>query len=96
MKLGFPYKKRDFSKIEVKNNICINAFGYKNRMVFQFVFQIKNLKTQQICSFYLMMINHIMCTLKILTDFCFKRQKVKTKNGFEEVVYSVLVAKMCR
>ena len=31
---------------------------------------------------------------KILTDLCFSKQKLKTKNGFVEVVYSVLVAKM--
>ena len=42
-----------------------------------------------------MMINHIMCTSKILTDFCFIKQKIKTKNGFVEVVYNVLVVKMC-
>ena len=24
-----------------------------------------------------MMINHIMCTLKILSDFCFTKQKIK-------------------
>ena len=25
---------KDFSKIEVKNNICVNVFGYENRLVF--------------------------------------------------------------
>ena len=35
------------------------------------------------------MINHIMCTLKTLTDLCFTKQKTKTKNGFVKVVYSV-------
>ena len=30
----FPVQKRYFSKIEAKNNICINVFGYKNGMVF--------------------------------------------------------------
>ena len=40
-----------------------------------------------------MKISHIMCTSKILTDLCFTKQKVKTKNGFAEVVYSVLVAR---
>ena len=35
-----------------------------------------------------------MCTSKILTDLYFTKQKVKTKNGFVEAVYSVLVAKM--
>ena len=41
---------------------------------FQFMFHIKNLKTQWICCFELMMINHIMCTLKILTDLYFTKQ----------------------
>ena len=41
------------------------------------------------------MINHIMCTVKILTDLCFTKQKVKTKNGPVKVVCSVLVVKMC-
>ena len=27
-------QKKDFNKIEVKNNICINVFGYKNGLVF--------------------------------------------------------------
>ena len=42
-----------------------------------------------------MMANHIMCTSKILTDLCFTKQEIKTKNGSVKVVYSVLVAKMC-
>ena len=32
---------------------------------------------------------------KILTDLCFTKQKIETKSGSVEVVYSVLVAKMC-
>ena len=36
-----------------------------------------------------------MCTSKILTDLYFTKQKIKTKNGFVEAVYSVLVMKMC-
>ena len=27
-------QKKDFNKIEVKNNICINVFGYENKLVF--------------------------------------------------------------
>ena len=30
MELSFLYKKKDFNKIEVKDNLCINVFGYKN------------------------------------------------------------------
>ena len=38
---------------------------------------------------------NIMCTSEILTDLCFIKQKIKTKNGFLEAVYSVLVVKIC-
>ena len=27
-------QEKDFSKIEVKNSICINVFGYENKLVF--------------------------------------------------------------
>ena len=30
----FPVKEKDFNKIEIKNNICINVFGYENGLVF--------------------------------------------------------------
>ena len=42
-----------------------------------------------------MVINCIMCKSKILTDLCFTKQRIKTKNTFVRVVYSVLVVKMC-
>ena len=32
-----------------------------------------------------------MCTSNILTDLCFKKRRVKTKNTFARVVYSALV-----
>ena len=32
--IEFPMKEKDFNKIEVKNNICINVFGYENGLVF--------------------------------------------------------------
>ena len=67
-------QEKDFNKIEVKNNICINVFGYENGLVFLY---------------------QIMCKLKILTDLCFRKQKIKTKSGFVEVLYSVLVVKVC-
>ena len=30
----FPVKEKDFNKIEMKNSICINVFGYENEFVF--------------------------------------------------------------
>ena len=33
-KIEFPVQEKDFSKIEVQNNICINVFGYENKLVY--------------------------------------------------------------
>ena len=32
--MEFPVREKDFSKIEKKNNICINVFCYENKLVF--------------------------------------------------------------
>ena len=37
--------------------------------------------------------SHIMCISKILTDLCFTKQRIKTKDTFEKVVCSVSVVK---
>ena len=41
-----------------------------------------------------MVINHIMYISKILTDLCFTKQKIKTKDTFARVACCVLVVKM--
>ena len=33
-KIEFPVKEKDFKKIEIQNNICINVFGYENELIF--------------------------------------------------------------
>ena len=38
----FPVKEKDFNKIEVKNKICINVFGYENKLVFTICFKSKS------------------------------------------------------
>ena len=32
--IEFPVQEKDFNKIEIKNNICYNVFGYDNSLVF--------------------------------------------------------------
>ena len=32
--IEFPIQEKDFKKIEVRKNICITVFGYKNSLVF--------------------------------------------------------------
>ena len=80
-------------KIEKKNNICINVFGYENKLPFPIY--ISDQKCENSMDL-LPVINEnksIMCTSKILTDFCFTKQRIKTKNIFARVVYSILVVK---
>ena len=33
-RIEFPVEEKDFEKIEVQNNICINVFCYENELVF--------------------------------------------------------------
>ena len=37
-------EEKDFSKIEVKNNICVDLFGYENKLVFPIYVLDKNLE----------------------------------------------------
>ena len=32
--IEFPIHEKDFNKVEIKNNICINLFGYENELIF--------------------------------------------------------------
>ena len=88
-------QEKDFNKTEVKNNICINVFDYGNKLVFPIYVSDQKFEYSMDLLLLIDVINHITCTSKILTDFCFIKQKIKTKNGFVEVFCSVLVAKMC-
>ena len=87
--IEFPVEEKDFKKIGVQNNICINVFGYENELVFPiYVFDQKFGNSVDL----LLLINddksHYVYIL------CFIKQKIKIKNGFVEVVYNALVVKM--
>ena len=49
--IDFPAQENDFNKIEVKNNYALMCLVIKISWFFQFMFQIKNLKTLWICYF---------------------------------------------
>ena len=42
--VGFPVREKDFSKIETKNNICINVYCYENKLVFPIYISDQELK----------------------------------------------------
>ena len=81
-------------KIEVKNNIWINVFGYENGMVSPIY--VSDQKIEDLVDFLLLIddgTSHCVY-IKDFNRFMFHKTKVKTKNGFVEVVYSVLVVKI--
>ena len=85
-------QEKDFNKVEVKNNICINLFGYENELVFRIYLSDQKFED----SVDLLHLNdddksHYLY-IKDFDRFIFH----KTKNSSVKVVYSVLVAKMCR
>ena len=84
-------QEKDFNKIEVKNNICINVFGYENGLVFPIYVSDKKFEDSRDL---LLLINDDKSCYVYVKDFD-RFMFHKTKNGFVEVVYNVLVAKMC-
>ena len=81
-------------KIEAKNKIWINVFGYENGMVSPIY--VLDQKIEDLVDFLLLIddgTSHYVY-IKDFNRFMFHKTKVKTKNGFVEVVYSVLVVKM--
>ena len=49
-RVGLPVREKDFSKIEKRTIFALTCFAMKTSRFFQFMFQIKNLKTRCICS----------------------------------------------
>ena len=89
--------EKDFNKIEVKNNTCINVFGYENGLVSPIY--ISDQKFEDSMDLLLLIDNdksHYVY-IKHFDRFMFRKKKlkIKTKNGFAEVLYSVLVVKVC-
>ena len=94
-RIEFPVQEKDFKKIKVQNNICINVFCYENELVYPIF--ISKQTFEDAIDLLLLIKNdksHL-STLKILTHSCFIKQKIKIKNGFVKVFCSVLVVKMC-
>ena len=78
-------EEEDFNKIEVKNNICINLFGYENKLVCPIY--VLDQKSEDSMDLLLLIdddkSNYMY--IKYFDRFMFH----KTKNGFVEVVYFI-------
>ena len=75
-------EEKDFSKIEVKNNICINVFGYENGFVF--AIYISDQKFEDSMDFFLLIDDdksHYVYN-KGFDRFMFHKTKIKNKKWF--------------
>ena len=91
--IEFPVQEKDFIKIEVKN-ISINVFGYENGLVCPIY--ISDQKFEGSIDLFLLIENNKShyVYIKDFDRFMCHKKKLK-KNGFVEIVYSVLVVKVC-
>ena len=89
-------QEKDFNKIEMKNNICINVFDYENNLVFPIYVSDKKFEDSMDLLFLIDdNKSHYVC-FKDFNRFMFHKTKnQKPKNGFAEIVYNVLVVKVC-
>ena len=90
-------QEKNFNKTEVKNNICINLFDYENKLVFLFYVSDQKFvgfvdSMDQLLLIYNDKSRYVY--IKDIDRFIFYKTKSKTKNGFAEVVYSVLVVQV--
>ena len=88
--IKFPVFRKDCRKIEEKNNICINVFCYENDLVY-----IVYISDQIFKDFIglLLITDENKSHIKVLTDFCVIRQKVRLKNTSADIVCKVSVVK---
>ena len=92
-RIEFPVQEKDFNKTKIKNIICINVFGYGNKLIFPIY--ISDQKFEDSMGLLLLIGNNKShyAYIKDISRFMF--HKTKIKNGFGKVAYSVLVVKMC-
>ena len=87
-------RKKDFSKVEIRNNICINVFCYENKLTFPIY--ISDQKFENLIDLLLIIDENKLhyVYIKDFDRFMLHKTKNKNKKTFPRVVYSVLVVKM--
>ena len=87
-RIEFPVQEKDFGKIEVQNNICINVFGYEDELIYPiFISKQKFEDSMDLLLLYEDDKSHYVY-IRDFNTLCFTRQKIKIKNGFVRVVYN--------
>ena len=86
----FLCEKKILARLKKRTVFALMCIVMKTGWFFQYTFQ----KTFETSMKLLLVIEkkiHITCVSKSLTDLCFTKQRIKTKNTFAKVLYSVLV-----
>ena len=81
-RVEYPVQEKDFSKIEKKNNFCINVFCYENKLVFPIY--VSNQKSENLMDLLLVTDGDISPFVYIqdFDRFMFHKTKNKNKNYF--------------
>ena len=87
----FPVQEKDFSKIEEKNNICINVFGYEHRLLSQIYISDHKFEISRDLLIVMNESKSYYAYIKDFDRFVSQNKKMKTKYTFAKIVYSVLV-----
>ena len=87
--IEFPVSKKDYCKIEQKNNICINEFCYENNLVYPVHISDHKFKD---CLDLLMITDENKSHYIYIRDFN-RFMCNKTKSTFANIVYNVLIVK---
>ena len=92
--IEFPVQEENFSKIEVKNNICI-VFCYENKLTFPIYISDQKFENSMDLLFIINENKSHYVYIKDFGRFMFHKTKNKNKkNAFSKVVYSALVVKI--
>ena len=88
--IKFPVSKKDYCRIERPNNICINVFCYENGLTYPIYISDEKVHSSMDL---LLLSDKNESHYVYIKDLCATKQKIKTKNIFANVAYSVLAVK---
>ena len=78
----FPVEEKDFEKIEVQNNICINVLGYENQLVFPIYIADQKFKETKDLMLLINDDQSHYVSIKDFNTFMFHKRKNKNKKWF--------------
>ena len=93
--VGFPGQEKDFSKIEKKNNICINVFCYEDKLTFPNYVSVQKFENSMDLLLAVDKNKLHYVYIKDFNRFMFHKTNNKNKKYFVRVLCTVLVVKMC-